>query len=253
MHRPADDRAGTVIRKDASSPATGPSRDASRPARSRIGARRRRRRGDRARHRTAMGDGAQLGHASSLHAGQASRKARHWHGSPAGPPTSTTALVPRARCGTAAPVRLRRPAAAQRAGRARPARPGAWSCCRSSTFPSSRGAASPARRRRRPGVLPVLSAICGAVPRRDARRARLRGHRPAPAQPVVRARRVYPLYGVHYWSPGGRGLTNSGFFRMLFGDSSCDRSLPAALGTALAPVEQTGSNFGLSEARLART
>ena len=32
---------------------------------------------------TAMGDGAQLGHASSLHAGQAVPAGERWHGSPA--------------------------------------------------------------------------------------------------------------------------------------------------------------------------
>ena len=31
---------------------------------------------------TSLGDGAQLGHASSLHAGQAVPAGEHWHGSP---------------------------------------------------------------------------------------------------------------------------------------------------------------------------
>ena len=34
---------------------------------------------------TSMGDGAQLGHASSLHAGQAVPAGERWHGSPAQP------------------------------------------------------------------------------------------------------------------------------------------------------------------------
>ena len=40
--------------------------------------------------RTSVGDGAQLGHASALHAGQAVPAGQRWHGSPAEPTTSPT-------------------------------------------------------------------------------------------------------------------------------------------------------------------
>ena len=50
---------------------------------------------------TSMGDGAQLGHASSLHAGQAVPAGEHWHGSPAQRDRrSTTGRSSPPRCGT---------------------------------------------------------------------------------------------------------------------------------------------------------
>ena len=51
---------------------------------------------------TSMGDGAQLGHASSLHAGQAVPAGERWHGSPAQP---TDGGLPAGRAG-----RMRHPA-----------------------------------------------------------------------------------------------------------------------------------------------
>ena len=48
---------------------------------------------------TSMGDGAQLGHASSLHAGQAVPAGERWHGSPA---QRTDGGLPEGRAGAAA-------------------------------------------------------------------------------------------------------------------------------------------------------
>ena len=48
----------------------------------------------------AMEDGAQLGHASCLHAGQVVPAGERWHGSPARPTTTDFRLVEPRRCGT---------------------------------------------------------------------------------------------------------------------------------------------------------
>ncbi|MGW1927414.1 Pls/PosA family non-ribosomal peptide synthetase, partial [Streptomyces massasporeus] len=50
--------------------------------------------------RTAMGDRAQLGHASSLHPGQTVPAGEHWHGSPGQPTDADFLAVAPARCGT---------------------------------------------------------------------------------------------------------------------------------------------------------
>ena len=49
---------------------------------------------------TSMGDGAQLGHASALHSGQAVPAGERWHGSPAQRTDVDYARVAPARCGT---------------------------------------------------------------------------------------------------------------------------------------------------------
>ena len=58
------------------------------------------RREDHARHRTSMGDGAQIGHACSLHAGQAVPGGERWHGSPAQRTEVDYRVAGPARCGT---------------------------------------------------------------------------------------------------------------------------------------------------------
>jgi non-ribosomal peptide synthetase-like protein len=49
---------------------------------------------------TSMGDGTQLGHASSLHAGQAVPDGQRWHGTPGQPTEANFLTVTRASCGT---------------------------------------------------------------------------------------------------------------------------------------------------------
>ena len=55
---------------------------------------------------TSMGDGAQLGHASSLHAGQAVPDGERWHGSPAQRTEVDYRTVDPAACGTRRQGRL---------------------------------------------------------------------------------------------------------------------------------------------------
>jgi hypothetical protein len=58
--------------------------------------------------------------------------------------------------------------------------------------------------------------------------------------------KVYPLYGLHYaLQRAVSRLSNAGFFNALFGDSSAIVRYLGLIGYRLAPVEQSGSNFGM--------
>ena len=95
---------------------------------------------------TSMGDGAQLGHASSLHTGQAVPAGERWHGSPAQPHRGRLPDGRAQRLRHPAKGRLQRPAAAQRAGRDVPlAIGGAVDPAR--RVPAARRAAGPGGRR----------------------------------------------------------------------------------------------------------
>ncbi|GAA3051278.1 hypothetical protein GCM10010464_14560 [Pseudonocardia yunnanensis] len=63
---------------------------------------------------------------------------------------------------------------------------------------------------------------------------------------VVRPGKVYPLYGLHYWVHHTISrLTNVRLFTVLYGDSSYIVNYLSRVGHDLSEVEQTGSNFGL--------
>jgi non-ribosomal peptide synthetase-like protein len=63
---------------------------------------------------------------------------------------------------------------------------------------------------------------------------------------AIKPDRVYPLYGFHYWAHRAISrLTNVAFFPRLLGDSSYVVPYLRWLGYDLSQVEQTGSNFGL--------
>ncbi|PZH19755.1 peptide synthetase [Streptomyces sp. NTH33] len=195
---------------------------------------------------TAMGDGAQLGHASALYRGQHVPDGERRHGSPAQPTTVDYVRVGPARCGT-----LRR------------------ACFALTTLlqllflylPLTVGgfymlfAQVPALRRRLEAGTALstvtefvtdtllLSSVLffGAV---------LLGlvvlfTLPRLLSLAVRPDRVYPLYGLHYaLHRAVAGMTNIKFFTWLFGDSSYIVPYLRCLGYDLSRVEQTGSNFG---------
>ena len=151
---------------------------------------------------TSMGDGAQLGHSSSLHAGQAVPGGERWHGSPgAARPTWTTGRSrrpPAARCaGSATPLvqLLNAAGAVPAAGVRRPA-----SCC----SPRSRGSAGCWTRR------PLVVTSWTLLPRRPGRLARAVLRRrcwsacvfvvtvPRLLNLAIKPDKVYRLYGFHY-------------------------------------------------------
>ncbi|MFF9378033.1 Pls/PosA family non-ribosomal peptide synthetase [Streptomyces griseoluteus] len=194
---------------------------------------------------TSMGDGAQLGHSSSLHRGQSVPAGEHRHGSPAQTTDIDYVRVAPARCGTA-----RR----------------AWFGLASLLqlfllyIPLGVGglyflfAAVPAVRRRLdprtalpPGELVtdavVLSLVLfvGFVVLGLGLLCTL----PRLLHLVVPPDRVFPLYGFRYAVHRATArMTNIKFFAWLFGDSSYVVHYLRGIGYDLSHVEQTGSNFG---------
>jgi non-ribosomal peptide synthetase-like protein len=63
---------------------------------------------------------------------------------------------------------------------------------------------------------------------------------------IIKPDKIYRLYGLRYWAHRAISvLTNLRFFTQLFGDSSYIVGYLRALGYDLGQVEQTGSNFGM--------
>lgn len=196
---------------------------------------------------TSMGDQAQLGHASSLHAGQTVPAGERWHGSPA-EPTSTDfrtvgavdSSTARKACYTAGQLlalllgylplatggvtvlleplwQLNTPSA--QAG---------TSAFTSGTFYLGALAAS--------FVLFFGAAFVALV---------IQGVVPRLLNLAVKPDTVYPLYGFHYGLQRAIALlTNRKFFTALFGDSSAIVHYLRYLGYDMSRVTQTGSNFG---------
>ncbi|MGH8706431.1 MAG: Pls/PosA family non-ribosomal peptide synthetase [Burkholderiales bacterium] len=199
---------------------------------------------------TSMGDGAQLGHASSLHSGQSVPAGERWHGSPARRTDTDYVRVAPARCG-----RLRRAAYAALtligivflfapllegglgllflavSSLVEVLDPGVQSSTGALTV---RGLLLEALAFSVVfffGALLVGLLAVGVVPRV------LSG--------FIKPDTVYPLYG---WRYGVQrviaGLGRLKFLVVLFGDSSYIVHFLSWVGCRLAPVVQTGSNFG---------
>jgi non-ribosomal peptide synthetase-like protein len=194
---------------------------------------------------TSMGDGAQLGHASAMHSGQAVPAGERWHGCPAQPTDLNYVRVTPALCGT-----LRRAAYGAAAVLvvllfSLPLVEG--------TASLAIGAASSVTQMLQPtagtsalGLIveaAILSlvlffglALIGLLLAVAASRV---------LNPFVKPDTVYPLFGLH--DAAHRAIARFGrmrFFTFLFGDSSYIVHYLQWLGYHLRPVEQTGSNFG---------
>jgi non-ribosomal peptide synthetase-like protein len=196
---------------------------------------------------TSMGDGAQLGHASALHGGQAVPKGERWHGSPAQRTEVNYVRVPPARCGTL-----------RRAGYAVAAllvalllylplisgglilAIGAASSLAAELGPSA-GASASGGPFIEAAILALMLffglALAGLLLAVAGSRALNR---------LIKPDTVYPLYGFH--AAVHRAIAWIGrrkFFTYLFGDSSYIVHYLQWLGYRLSPVVQTGSNFGI--------
>ncbi|MEV6654709.1 Pls/PosA family non-ribosomal peptide synthetase [Streptomyces sp. NPDC051219] len=196
---------------------------------------------------TSMGDGAQLGHASSLQSGQAVPAGESWHGSPAQPTETDFRAVEPTACGTLrkclytvaqllvvlgvylpltlAGVSILFTAVPQLEGLLNPepelafTSPGFYA---DALIASSVGFFG--------GLLMGLVAV-NAVPRILSR--------------AIRPGLVYPLYGFHHGLQRALvRMSNVRFFVLLFGDSSAIVHYLRCLGYDLCRIEQTGSNFG---------
>jgi non-ribosomal peptide synthetase-like protein len=195
---------------------------------------------------TCMGDGAQLGHASALHTGQAVPEGEHWHG------------VPAERTG----IDYLRVPSIGHTGRYRVLH-GITQLLAIVTvyLPVALGAVAIFF-----GALPrfgglldepavslthwsfylwalAVSAIVftGAI----LGTLLLMGTVPRLLNLAMEPGKVYRLYGFHYWVHRAIArLTNIRFFVLLFGDSSYVVHFLRWIGYDLTQIEQTGSNFG---------
>ncbi|MDQ2708535.1 MAG: amino acid adenylation domain-containing protein [Actinomycetota bacterium] len=197
---------------------------------------------------TSLGDGAQLGYTSSLHAGQAVPAGQTWHGTPARPADVDYRSVAPARCGT---LRKLAYSAAQLLLRlgvyptlavgglellatkvklfADPLDANAPLPAASQLFHDALGVSAAAYFG---GLVATLAFVC-TVPRLLGR--------------LFTPDRVYPLYGFHYACQRTIArVTNNGTLTGLFGDSSYIVGYLRGLGYDLSKVEQTGSNFGMA-------
>ncbi|MFG2953729.1 Pls/PosA family non-ribosomal peptide synthetase [Streptomyces sp. NPDC048291] len=195
---------------------------------------------------TSLGHGAQLGHSSALHRGQAVPDGERWHGSPAEPTRTDYVRIAPANCGT-----LRR----------------AWFGLGTLLqlllvyVPLAVGGAymlftevPVIGKRLDPNtvalgwseLLPdalLLSAVLffGFLVLGLAALCTL----PRLLGLLVKPDKVYPLYGFHYALQRTTArMTNVRFFAWLFGDSSYIVGYLRGIGYDLSRVEQTGSNFG---------
>ena len=203
---------------------------------------------------TSMGDGAQLGHTSALHSGQAVPAGERWHGSPAQRTDTDYARVAPACCGT-----LRRVAYASLSligilFLGAPLLEGGLSLLflvvsslvkvLDPSVQSSAGALSLRGLFIEAlafsvvfffGAVLVGLLVVGAVPRL--------------LSVFIKPDAVYPLYGFRYAVHRViAGLGRQRFLTVLFGDSSYIVHFLSWVGYRLTPVVQTGSNFG-SEVR----
>ncbi|MGW4215320.1 Pls/PosA family non-ribosomal peptide synthetase [Lentzea sp. NPDC004789] len=195
---------------------------------------------------TSLGDGAQLGHTSSLHAGQAVPDHERWHGSPAQPGAADYLGIGPARCGTGrravytvlhlaslllvyiplayggADVLLAELAPVTALAGPETAAFTSWSFYGTALVTSL-------------GLF-FGSALVGLIVVMTVPRVLSR---------LVEPDEVHPLYGIQYAAQRAiTRLTNRTFFVGLLGDSSYVVGYLRGLGYRLAPVVQTGANFG---------
>ncbi|MEU3979410.1 Pls/PosA family non-ribosomal peptide synthetase [Streptomyces sp. NPDC026672] len=195
---------------------------------------------------TAIGDGAQLGHSSSLHPGQRVPDGESWHGSPAQPAHIDHVRVPAARCTTARRARFVLATLLQLFLLYIPLTFGGAYMLFTEVpalgdrlDPEKAGLAAPALL----GDALLLSLVLFAG--FFAAGLALLLIVPRVVHRIVRPDRVYPLYGLHFaLHQATARITNAKFFAWLFGDSSYIVPYLRGIGYDLGRVEQTGSNFG---------
>jgi non-ribosomal peptide synthetase-like protein len=195
---------------------------------------------------TSMGDGAQLGHTSTLYSGQAIPDGQRWHGSPAQPTPHDYLGIGPANCGTMRRAGFGLVTVLQLFFLYVPLVVGGTymlvtlvPALHNRLTPGTVDFASPDLYVDALvlslllffGLVAVGLAVMSAVPRL--------------LNLVIEPDKVYPLYGFHYSVHRAIGrMTNIKFFTWLFGDSSYIVHYLRGIGYDLSRVEQTGSNFG---------
>ncbi len=197
---------------------------------------------------TEMGDGAQLGHASSLQSGQRVPDGKRYHGSPAVETQSDYCPLPAAdrsmlRRGTYAALQL-----FGMIGIAAPAMIlvlNYWY----DLFAFVTGIDAGHYHELTPAFAGLMLIVSAALTL-GGLLAGLAGIYAVPrlCNLLLKPGRVYPLYGFHYWLQSVVStVSNSQFFNLLFGDSSFIVHYMRFVGWKLNEVEQTGSNFGTNQ------
>jgi non-ribosomal peptide synthetase-like protein len=193
---------------------------------------------------TRIGDGAQLGHTSTLFEGQAVPDGERWHGSPAQPtdvdyrraptlPCSPTRRVVHSVLQVLIPVLVVPIALAAVVVVA--TQPQIW------LLVSGGPALLAGRAFYLTGLVASLVLFVGAI----LSEAVVVLTVPRLLRHFVTPGKAYPLYGLHHWVIRTiRRLTNARFLLELTGDSSYVVGYLRALGYRMPDVEQTGSNFG---------
>ncbi|WP_416518342.1 Pls/PosA family non-ribosomal peptide synthetase [Streptomyces achromogenes] len=195
---------------------------------------------------TSLGDGAQLGHSSALHRGQAVPDGERWHGSPAEPTDVDHIRVPPARCGTVRRAWFGTVTLLQLVFVYIPVALGGVYMVFTGLPAIGKRLDPQTATLSRPELIPDALAVSlalffgfvgvGLVALYTV---------PRLLRLMVRPDRVYPLYGMHYTLHRvAARITNIKFFTWLFGDSSYIVYYLRRLGYDLSRVEQTGSNFG---------
>ncbi|GAB2764728.1 Pls/PosA family non-ribosomal peptide synthetase [Streptomyces bullii] len=195
---------------------------------------------------TAMGDGAQLGHASALHRGMSVPAGQRWHGSPAQRTDVGLPQIAAAHCGTARRAAYGLVTLLQLFLVYLPLAVGGsyllftWLPGLATLLdPAAHGIASAWFYGKALalsfvlffGLLTIGLAAVTVLPRL--------------MNLLVRPGRPYPLYGLHYSVHRAVARTsNIKLFTWLFGDSSYIVHYLRAIGYDISRVEQTGSNFG---------
>jgi non-ribosomal peptide synthetase-like protein len=195
---------------------------------------------------TSLGDGAQLGHSSSLHAGQTVPDGERWHGSPAQPTDVDPHPIPTMDVGTRRRVVFSAMQLVNRLLLALPIAFGiavlvvpmvpelaplldsppvsltSWAFYRHTLVISA--------------VLFFGAVLVGLV---------FVGTVPRLLNLFITPDKVYPLFGFHYWVQRAIARTTNGrFYTTLFGGTSYIVPYLRWIGYDLRGVRQTGSNFG---------
>ncbi|MGW3626147.1 Pls/PosA family non-ribosomal peptide synthetase [Streptomyces sp. NPDC000880] len=195
---------------------------------------------------TSMGDGAQLGHSSALHSGQAVPDGQRWHGSPAQRTELDYVRVAPARCGTLRRAGYGLLTVLQVLFLYVPLTVGGTYMLLAEVpalgnvlGPGTVGITSPELFIDALVLSLVLFfgfAVVGLAALFTI---------PRLLNLLIKPDKVYPLYGFHFSAHRAIArMTNIKFFKWLFGDSSYIVHYLRGLGYDLSRVEQTGSNFG---------
>jgi non-ribosomal peptide synthetase-like protein len=196
---------------------------------------------------TAMGNGAQLAHASSLHCGQCIPDGKRWHGSPAQETTADYSYVRPREC---SPLRRALYSVFQIAG----------GILLASALPVALIYALPALHNSIAGAplsdalssgfaalaLEVLTVAVAFSALAFIAGLALVAIVPRLLHAFIAPDKTYPLYGFHYWVFRAIAfVSNSATFNLTFGDSALIVPYQRLAGYELNEVVQTGSNFGL--------